>query len=440
MFALLGNPASSALLSARSVLSMNSLLPLKTLPRFLLVASSLLAWLGAGVLMAVPPLASRAAVASLGVTDESLRGRWFSWYVCAFLLGAATGGAVFGWLGDRVGRSKALGLSVLTYSLLAGTCFFVQTPEQLLVLWFLACTGVGGVWPNGISLVSEALPGVSRPWLSGLFGSTANLGLMLLAVLAWWTPITPSHWRWVMLVVAAPAILGVFILLGGVRESPAWLATRESSLKSRSSGSLLAELFSPPLLKCTLVGILLGTIPQMGNWGATNWLVPWAQEVQERSGDLALSAQAQWMKSTGALIGSLVGGALADLCGRRTAYFLISLLSLTTSFYIYHNLTPLAETFLFWVFVQGFFCTLYFGWLPLYLPELFPTRVRTTGTGICFNWGRVATAFGVLFGGQLMVAFGGNYARVGQVTCLVYGLGMAVVWFAPDTTGQRLDR
>ena len=96
--------------------------------------------------MAVPPLAARAAVADMGVTDESLRGRWFSWYVCAFLLGAALGGLGFGWLGDRFGRAKALGWSVLTYSLLAGACYFVNTPQQMLVVWFLACTGVGGVW------------------------------------------------------------------------------------------------------------------------------------------------------------------------------------------------------------------------------------------------------------------------------------------------------
>src|SRR5688500_9104451 len=118
--------------------------------RYTVLACALLAWLCAGILMAVPPLAARPAVAAMGVTNEALRGRWFSWYVSAFLLGAAAGGLVFGWLGDRIGRAKALGLSVLTYSILAGSCYFVQSPEQLLVLWFLACTGVGGVWPNEI--------------------------------------------------------------------------------------------------------------------------------------------------------------------------------------------------------------------------------------------------------------------------------------------------
>jgi MFS family permease len=405
--------------------------------RILVLVCALLAWLCAGILMAIPPLASRPAVASMGVTDEALRGRWFSWYVCAFLLGAASGGLGFGWLGDRIGRAKALAASVLTYSLGAAVCYFSRSPEELLVLWFLACTGVGGVWPNGVSLASEALPGASRPLVSGLFGATANLGLMLLAGLAYLQPITAVNWRWVMIVAAAPALLGVLIV-AAAPESPAWLASRQQGVK-RESTSLMAEVFRPPLLWCTVIGILLGAIPLMGNWGGANWLVPWAGKAQEAVGEQGLSASTQWMKSSGAALGSLLGGWLASLCGRRTAYFLISFGSLASSFYIFRFLTPLDDQFLTWVFVQGFVGTIYFGWLPLYLPELFPTRVRATGTGVTFNWGRILTAAGVLTAGQLILAFGGDYAKVGQATCLVYALGMIVILFAPDTTGKRLD-
>lgn len=412
--------------------------PLDGVRRGLTLACALLAWLFAGVIMAVPPLAARPATAAMGVTDEALRGRWFSWYVCAFLLGAAVGGFAFGWLGDRFGRAKALGYSVLTFSLIGGACYFVESPSQLLILWFLACTGVGGVWPNGVSLASEALPGVSRPLISGLFGTMANFGLMGLALLAVWRPITPDDWRWVMLVCAAPAVLGT-VILAAVPESPAWLNSRRSAAARVASPSLAGEVFRPPLLGYTLIGILLGAIPTMGNWGASNWLVPWANQFQERTGDADLSAWAQWLKSGGGAVGSLFGGWLASLCGRRKAYFLISAASLASSFYIFHSLTPAHDAFLTWVFVQGFFGTIYFGWLPLYLPELFPTRVRATGTGVTFNFGRILTAGGVLLGGQLMIAFNGDYARVGQTTCLVYALGMVVICFAPDTTGKRLD-
>jgi MFS family permease len=156
-------------------------------------------------------------------------------------------------------------------------------------------------------------------------------------------------------------------------------------------------------------------------------------------GERGLSAATQWTKSGGAAIGSLLGGWLATRCGRRTAYFFISLMSLASSYYIFHSLSPLDDLFLTWVFIQGFVGTIYFGWLPLYLPELFPTRVRATGTGVTFNWGRIVTAVGVLLGGQLMLLFAGDYARVGQVTCLVYALGMIVICFAPDTSGRQLD-
>ena len=416
---------------------MSSPPPLTTAQRYTLVSCALLAWLCAGILLAIPPLAMRSAVTEMGVTIEAVRGRWFSWYVCAFLLGAATGGFAFGWLGDRAGRSRAMGLSVLTYSLLAGSCYFVTSPEQLLILWFLACTGVGGVWPNAVSLASEALPGMSRPWISGLFGCTANVGLMILATFAWLTPITPDHWRWVMLVAAAPPVLGVIILVF-VPESPAWLASQQG-VDNRKLPSLVGEVFRPPLLRFTIIGILLGAIPLMGNWGAANWLVPWADQVQEQSANTDLMAWTQWMKSGGGVIGSLLGGWVASLCGRRTAYFLISFGALVSSSYIFRFLSPLDDTFLMWVLIQGFFGTIYFGWLPLYLPELFPTRVRATGTGVTFNWGRILTAVGVLLGGQLMKTYDLNYPRVCQWTCLFYGLGMVVIFFAPDTSKRGLE-
>jgi MFS family permease len=194
--------------------------------------------------------------------------------------------------------------------------------------------------------------------------------------------------------------------------------------------------FRPPLLKHTLIGICLGAVPLMGNWGSANWMVPWA----DKAGGLAdpgLKAWTQWSKSSGGAVGALLGGWAASLMGRRKTYFAMSACALATSFYIFRGLAPGDAGFLYWVFVIGFFGTIYFGWLPLYLPELFPARVRATGAGVSFNWGRIVTAAGVLATGRLMVAFDGDYARVGQVTCLVYVLGMVVIGFAPDTSRSR---
>jgi SHS family sialic acid transporter-like MFS transporter len=343
---------------------------------------------------------------------------------------------LFGWLGDRIGRAKAMGLSILCYSILTGLTYFVQTPTQLVVLRFFACLGVGGMWPNGVSLASEAWSNVSRPLLAGLIGTSANLGFMLLAWVGMYYPITPDSWRWTFLVGAVPAILGIFVL-AFVPESPRWLANAHST-KKESSASSITEIFQAPQLKYTLLGITLGMIPLLGNWGGANWLVPWAGKVGGDA-DPYLKATTQWTRSGGAALGALLGGWLASRFGRRTTYFFVSLASLLSSIYIFWYLTPNHPAFLTYTFVIGFFGTIYFGWLPLYLPELFATRVRATGTGVTFNFGRIIAAFAVLGAGQLMITFNGDYARVGQATCLIYVLGMIVICFAPDTSKAQLQ-
>ncbi len=402
--------------------------------RALVLVAALLGWMMAGTVMVIVPLAGRAALRSLGITDEAQTGKWFSWFICAFLLGAASGGLLFGWLGDRLGRVRAMGLSILCYALLTGMTYFVTTPEQFLVLRFLACLGVGGIWPNGVALVSEVWPDVSRPMLSGLIGAAANVGFMILSGMAMIIDITPQQWRWVLLTGFAAVPLALVVLVV-VPESPRWLAGRTNRAKRNSWP--VVEIFSPPILKYTLIGIGLGAVPLMGNWGSANWVVPWSGRV----GDLdnpALKAWAQWCKSGGGTLGALMGGWAARLMGRRTTYFVISGTSLLMSLYIFTYLQPGDPSFLYWVFGIGFFGTLYFGWLPLYLPELFPTHVRSTGAGISFNWGRVATAVGVLGTGHLMLVFNGDYARVGRFTCLIFFLGMIIILVAPDTSQKHV--
>jgi hypothetical protein len=101
---------------------------------------------------------------------------------------------------------------------------------------------------------------------------------------------------------------------------------------------------------------------------------------------------------------------------------------------------PQQGEFLIWTAALGFFSGFFFGWLPLCLPELFPTRVRSTGAGVSFNFGRVATALGILVAAELLrQLFHGDYGEIGRWTSLVYALGMVVIWFAPDTTGKELE-
>lgn len=415
--------------------------------RLLILTTAFLGWLFAGQVMAIFPLAGRAAAVSLGAEDEGAAGGWIAYYIAAFLLGAALGGLLFGWIGDRYGRARGMGLSILWYTLWTGATYFVTSSEQLVVLRFIACLGTGGIWPNGVALASEAWASVSRPLMAGLIGTAANLGFIGLSMLASHWTITPENWRWVLVAGALPAPLGLFVLVF-VPESPAWLSTRHKPVVTKPR-SPVGELFRAPLLSHTLIGICLGAIPILGNWGSANWLVPWAGKVASNAvqGAAADSPEAvaaravegltQASKSAGGALGSLLGGWMATLFGRRTSYFAITLCSLATSMYLFRYLDPLAPQFLWWVFALGFFGTVYFGWLPLYLPELFPTHVRSTGSGVTFNFGRILSVAGVMGTGALLRAFEGDYARVGQITCLVYVLGLVLICFAPDTTRRQ---
>src|SRR5262249_46416127 len=146
----------------------------------------------------------------------------------------------------------------------------------LLVIWFLACMGVGGMWPNGVALVSEAWSSLSRPLAAGLIGTSANIGILMLATWAASRRITPEEWRWVMLVAASPVVLGIFCLIA-VPESPRWLSARDARGSAEVTPRSTGEVFRPPLLKITLVGIALATIPMIGGWGSANWMIPWAE-------------------------------------------------------------------------------------------------------------------------------------------------------------------
>jgi MFS family permease len=283
------------------------------------------------------------------------------------------------------------------------------------------------MWPAGVTLVAEAWPDSSRPLTAGLIGAAANVGILLMALLGAVMKVTPESWRWAHLVGGVPVLLGVVVLLA-VPESPRWLALHGKS-RPRDRGSDSPSVFRPPLLGRTLIGILLGAVPLLGTWGSGKWLLPWADATR---GADAASTQALW--ALGAVLGSAAGGWLADRLGRRLTYFLISLATLALNLWIYRFLSPEGASFLPAVFLLGLVGTMFFGWLPLYLPELFPTSARATGTGVAYNFGRFASAAGVLGAGALMTAFDGDYARVGQTTAAVYGLGMVLILLAPDTS------
>lgn len=406
--------------------------------KWLVLGAGFLGWLFAGVQLALMPFAALTISRDLmGAAFTSAgAGAWFAGYSAITMLGAATGGLVFGHLGDRYGRAKGLAWSILCFTTFGLAGYSVKTQEQLLVLRFLVGLGVGGTWPNGVSLLSEFWANVSRPVLAGLMGAAANLGILLLSLLGKLYVVTPDTWRPIMLMTGSPIVLGL-LAVRFLPESPKWIESRAAGSEA-SQGSSLRELFRPPLLRLTLLGISLGAIPLLGAWASSKWMLPWADHVAGPANPgYKATAMACW--SVGATLGGLVGGYVGQLLGRRLSYVLMSLCACGMNMLIYGLLKPLEPAFLPAIFIQGIISTMFFGWLPLYLPEIFPTRIRATGTGISYNSGRFLTAAGVMAAGFLIQWFNGDYAKVGAVTGLVYALGVLVIWWAPETKGKDLQ-
>jgi MFS transporter, SHS family, sialic acid transporter len=403
-----------------------------------------------GVELGLMPVASLSVSQSLlgDAYTPTLGGDWFARFTAALMLGAAVGGIFLGSLGDRVGRTRALGISILFYSVFAGLGALVRTQEQMLVLRFMVGLGVGGVWPNAVALAAECWPDKSRPVVAGLMGAALNAGILMLSQVARAWHITPESWRWIFWLAAAPALLGVLVLVA-LPESPLWLAGRRKATRGelRTDGPALRspapavspvrELFRPPLLRLTLIGILLGSIPMVGAWAASKWMIPWADTVGGAT-EAGYKALTQGWWALGAVLGSFCGAQIAAWLGRRRAYALISAGATALTLLMFLGTAPLQASFLPIVFAQGFVATLFFGWLPLYLPELFPTRVRAAGSGISYNVGRFATAIGVFFAGILFAAMDGSYSHVGSLCGLIYALGLIVIWWAPDTSKKQL--
>jgi MFS family permease len=378
-------------------------------------------------------------VASLSVSRDllgsgytaALGGEWFANYTAALMFGAACGGILLGHLGDRFGRTRALGISILFYSCFAGLGAYVQTSGQMLVLRFLVGLGIGGVWPNGIALVAECWPKASRPFISGIMSTGIGFGVLLLSQVARLWPVTVDAWRWLFKLSGAPALLGVLVLVA-VRESPLWLAQKTLVKGSAKPAAPLAELFRAPLLRITLTGIALGSIPLIGAWAAGKWMMPWADKIGGADAP-GYKAVVQGWWALGTVLGSFFGAQIAGWLGRRLSYFVFSIGATLATCAMFLYTVPLQPGFLPMVFAQGFIATLFFGWLPLYLPELFPTRVRATGSGIAYNTGRFATAVGVFFSGTLFATMGGDYARVGAICGLIYAAGIIVILLVPDS-------
>ena len=360
---------------------------------------------------------------------------WWAYQQCAFLFGAAAGGYIFGKLGDRIGRTRTLGISILWFSVLTGLAYFVKDPLQLLCIRFLACLGIGGCWPNGVALVSEAWSKIARPVMASLIGMAGNIGIFTFATLMAQNPVDVDSFRGVFLIGAYSAPLGIIILLF-VRESPTWIASKIQDNEEKTEKSISPSVFKKPYLGVTLIGIILATVPLLGGWGCFAWIIPWASEV----GSPELKAQILQTRSIASIIGSGLAAIIALKIGRRSCYFVSCLFALIISQYIFWFASPTDSNFLIFVALWGFFNGIFFGWLPFFLPELFETKVRATGAGVSFNYGRILTAVTIFLTPWLKAMFDGNHAQVGQITSLIFILGMIAVILAPDTSKRDMNK
>jgi MFS family permease len=401
--------------------------------RWMTLVAAFLGWLFDGFEMGLFPVLARPALQSMvGGAGEGAVATWMGTITALFLVGAAAGGLVFGWIGDRVGRVRALSLSILTYALFTGLGYLASEPWHLGVFRAVAALGMGGEWALGVALVMETWPDRHRPLLASVMGAAGNLGYMLVAAVARLVPITGASWRWMMLVGAAPALL-VFLIRLAVPESERWR-------RSVAGGTArpLAEIFGPVLRPRTLLGIALASMALVGTWSSVQWIPLWVDRMTGGTAPHA-KAMAQVLSALGAATGAFVAPIVANRLGRRPAFALFCAASLAVTALLYRGLPerygpPLLATILFTGISTGAF----YGWFPLYLPELFPTRVRATGQGLCYNAGRVLAAGGALVQGQLVATFDGSYARAGATVTLVYAVGLVLVWLGPETRGRAL--
>jgi MFS family permease len=400
--------------------------------QWMVLLAAFLGWMFDGLEQGIMPLVGRPALQDLLHTESDQQiGMWMGMITALFLLGAAGGGLVFGWLGDRFGRVRAMTLSILAYSFFTGCSYFVRQPWELGSLRFLAALGMGGEWSLGVALVMECWPEKHRPLLSAAIGAAANIGFGLMGAIGSLFAVTRESWRWVMLAGAAPALLTLFII-GYVPESETWRKAVQG-VKSRP----FHEIFSTRLRKTTFLAIAFASIVLIGTWGSVQWLPAWADQLTQGQ-DHHAKGFTQLLVALGAVVGCFIGPLLGDRIGRRPAYFLLCLGSLLACAGLFRGVSQYGGLFLGMAFIIGATTASFYGWLPLYLPELFPTRVRATGQGLCYNAGRIFAAVGALEMGRLLGFYKGSYARAGATLTLVYGLGLILIWLAPETKGKPL--
>jgi MFS family permease len=394
-----------------------------------------LGWLFDGLDMHLYVLVAAPFVAELlGATSEKdpLVGYYSSWIQAAFLIGWACGGGFFGRIADRLGRSRALMLTILTYALFTGLSYFAQTWWQLLLFRFLAALGIGGEWAVGASLLSETWPRQWRPWIAAILQTGVNLGVMLAGLANFLLAGYPS--RTVFLVGVLPAFLVLWIRRA-VPEPQEWQRAKRSSAQI-DPGFL--ELFRGPTRRITVLTLLVCSLALTAHWAFLFWYVQHLRNLPDVSSwtdaeKSQLVSKAVWLVTLTSIAGNFVAALLARWLKYRRAISCLCLAYFLSMLATYG--AGLDHAHLWYGFTAIGLCQGVFALFTMYLPPLFPTLLRSTGAGFCYNIGRIAAGLGTIFFGLFSRV--GDYRLVLVYAGFLFLPAAAVAWFLPEVSGEN---
>jgi MFS family permease len=370
------------------------------------------------------------------------------------LLGWGVGGFIGGILADYIGRRRTMILAILAYSLTTGLSAFAWDWVSFALLRFVVGVAIGSEWATGASMTAEVWPDHARGRGAGLMQCGLGIGFFLASFV--WLFVSaygPGAWRIMYLIGVIPALFALW-LRTGVEESHRWEHTNEKRKAARAkkkTGAAMAEedrnltrftlsdLFADATVrKHALVAFVMSLVTTLAWWGISTWVAPF---VAAAAGKAHLppqtwAAYAGMSYNLGAIIGYIGLGFLADWFGRKpiVMIFFAGALLLTPVFYLWttevHMLVLVAG-------INGFFTLGLYSWMPVWMPELFPTRMRATGMAFAFNAPRFIAFMGPLFAGMLIAQFGG-ISKMAVAFSLIYILGFLVVPFLPETKGKPL--
>ena len=390
----------------------------------------------------------------LDVAQQAQVPRYAGYILATTVFGWATGGVIGGIIADYIGRKRTMILAILAYSLTTGLSALAWDWVSFAVLRFLVGVAIGSEWATGASIVSELWPDHARGKGGGLLQCGAGLG-GILASLVWLAvgEAGPNAWRWMYLIGVLPALVTVWIRRG-IPESPRWEAAserRRAAHAMRRSGAALegenraltrftvVDLFADRSVRRPLIcAFLMMLSVTFAFWGVSTFIPTYVGSVASKAGLSAptWSAWAGLVTSICGVFGFVSLGFLADAFGRKPAAMLYYFMSLILTPVVYLWAQDVYGL-LFSVAVFGFFTLGIWAWAPIWLPELFPTRMRATAVAFTFNAPRFISCMGPLIAGTLIVSLGG-YGPAATIVGLFYILGLVVAPFLPETNGKPL--